>query len=120
MQSIVFSYLWLYIGLEIQEKLTRRQLVVENRMNEPKWMSQNKTIMDYAIQYVRAEGLKEEILASINQVGNYKRMLLPCELVGLSRNKTTKEMREKVARSCIKWKYKFDIVPKPSSKSYEI
>ena len=48
---------------EIQEKLSRRQLEVENRMNEPKWLIKNKTIIDYAIQYVKCKGLKKEILA---------------------------------------------------------
>ena len=78
---------------EIQEKLNRRQLKVENRMNEPKWFTINKTIMDYAIQYITSNGLKEEILAPINQVRIYKIMFLPCELVGFCGNKITKEMR---------------------------
>ena len=51
--------------------------------------------MDYAAQYVESVGLKEEIIVPINQVRIYKRMLLPCELVGFSGDKITKKMREK-------------------------
>ena len=47
-------------------------------------------------------------------------MFLPCELVGLSGDKMTKEMREKEATSCIEWKIDYEKVPKPSAKSYEI
>ena len=103
---------------EIQEKLVKRQLKIENKTNEPKWVSKNKTIMDYAIKHVKNKELKDEILAPINQVRIHKRMMIPCELVGFSGDKSTKEMREKEARSSVIWKFKFDVVPKPSNRSY--
>ena len=53
---------------KIPEKLKRRQLEVENWMNEPKWFTTNKMIMDCVIQYVRSKWLKEGILAPLNQV----------------------------------------------------
>ena len=74
---------------------------VKNKTNEPKWVSKNKTIIDYAIKYIKTNELKEEILAPINQVRIYKRMIIQCKLVGFSRDKLTKEMREKEARSCV-------------------
>jgi len=105
---------------EIQAKLDRRRLKIENRLNERTWISKNLTIMDYAIKYVDSQRLKEEILAPINQIRIHKRMLLPCELVGFNGESKTKEMREKELKSCVEWKFKYDEVPKPSAKSYEI
>ena len=57
---------------EIQEKLNRRQLEVENRMNKPKWFITNKMIMNYSIKYTKWKELKEEILALLNQIRIYK------------------------------------------------
>ena len=57
---------------EIQDKLERRRLRIDNRINEAKWISKNLTIMDYAIKYVDSQGLKEEILAPINQIRIHK------------------------------------------------
>ena len=45
---------------EIQVKLNRRSLKIDNRRNEPKWISKNMTIMDYVSQYIEVEGLKNE------------------------------------------------------------
>ena len=39
------------------------------------------------------------MLALLNQVRIHIRIFLPCELVGFSSNKITKEMRENEARS---------------------
>ena len=103
----------------MQYNLNRRQLKVENKTNESKWFSKNKTIMDYAIEHTKSNELKEELLAPLNQVRMHKRMLIPCELVGFSGDKMTKEMREKEARSCIEWKINFDVVPKPSKNHME-
>ena len=105
---------------EIQAKLDRRRLSMENRINEVKWISTNLTIMDYAIKYVDRQRLNENILAPINQIRIHKRMLLPCELVGFNGEKRTKEMREREMKSCVEWKFEYDKVPKPSAKSYEI
>ena len=77
-------------------------------------------MMDYAIKYIKSNELKEETLAPLNQVWIHKRILIPCELVGFSGNKITKVMREKEKRSCIEWKIKVDIAPKPSTKWYRI
>jgi len=38
---------------EIQEKITRRGLKIENRINEPKWFIRNKTIMDMVVKYIQ-------------------------------------------------------------------
>jgi len=105
---------------EIQVKLEKRQLTIHNRTNEPKWMSRNNTIMDYAVKYIEAERLQEKILAPINHVRLHKRMVLPCELVGFNGERTTKEMREHYSQSCVKWTMEFEKVPKPSKKSYQI
>ena len=58
---------------EIQVKLNRRNLKLENRRNEPKWILKNRTIMDYALKYMEIIGLESEIIAPINQVRLHKK-----------------------------------------------
>ena len=38
---------------EMQETLSRRELKFVNCVNERKWISQNKSIMDYAVMHVK-------------------------------------------------------------------
>ena len=103
---------------EIQMKLKCRQLEIVNRINEPRWVTANQTIMDFVREYVTQLKLNESIIAPINQVRIFKRMYLPCELIGLNGNRLTKEARDEDAKSVIEWKIKFDDVPRPSKKSF--
>ena len=56
----------------------------------------------------------------INQVLIYKKMHLPCELIGLNREYFTKEAREIENKSYIEQKIEFDEVPKSSKKSFKL
>ena len=60
------------------------------------------------------------IITPINQVRIYKRMHLPCELVGFCGSKETKGFRIDFERSDIQWKVEFLKVPRPSKKSFDI
>ena len=105
---------------EIQEMLNRRQLKVMNRANEPKWITKNKTIMDYVKMYVKMNQISELCIAPINQVRIQKKMYLPCELIGLNGKHVTKEAKETEHKSNVEWNIEFEEVPKPSKKSYEL
>ena len=101
---------------ETQDMLNRRQLEVINRSNEPRLITKNKTIMDYARTFVKTNKISELCVAPINQVRTRKKMCLPCELIGLNGKHVTKEAREIEAKSTVEWKVEFDEVPKPSKK----
>jgi len=103
---------------EIQQKLQKRNMELINRQNEPKWFTVNKTIMDYAQQYKHLKNLSEICLASMNQVRIFKKMYLPCELVGLKGDCLTKEARFNEEKSSIRWMINFEEVPKPTTKSF--
>jgi len=103
---------------EIQQKLQKRNMELINRQNEPKWFTVNKTIMDYAQQYVKQNQLSDISIASMNQVRIFKKMYLPCELIGLKGDCLTKEAKVNEEKSSIVWKIEFDEVPKPSKKSF--
>jgi hypothetical protein len=98
---------------EIKDKLTKRDLMLHNCVNERSWVSKNKTIMDYAVEYVTERELTKKTLQAINHVRLYKRMLLPCELIGFHGDQVTKEARDTLERSSILWKIQFDEVRKP-------
>ena len=98
---------------EIQHMLSNRKLSICNRTNERKWITANNSIMDYAIKYVKEKELTCEVAEAINHVRMYKKMILPCELVGFRGDKETKEAREVFELSTILWKVKFDEVRKP-------
>ena len=65
-------------------------------------ITKNKTVMDYAIDYVNERYLSEKILAPINHVRLYKEMILPCELVRMEGSCKTLEFRNTNDKSCIK------------------
>ena len=104
----------------MQERLSRRGLQLENRVNEPKWFTRNETIMDMVVKYVKELNLGYDIIAPINQVRISKRMTLPYELVGFKGDRKTKEARYDEEQSSVLWKIQFKKVPKPSKKSYEL
>ena len=75
--------------------------------------------MDYVRKYIEQNQISETNIAPMNQVRIFKRMYLPCELIGLSGKRLTKEAREIESKSSIKWMINFDEVPKPSKKSFQ-
>ena len=50
----------------------------------------------------------------------FKRMILPCELIGMSGRSKTFQFENVEAISCIKWRITFSTIPKPSKKTKEI
>lgn len=104
---------------EIQAKLERREIKLENRANEPKRFAVNKTIMEMAVEHAR-EIDDYEIAAPIDQVRIRKKMMLPHELVDFKGERKTKEAWHDEDASCVTWQNHFENVPKPSKKSYEI
>jgi len=76
--------------------------------------------MDYAISYVKERKLNPKIIAPINHVRQFKKMFLPCELVGLRGNVKTYQFTSLEASSCLKWNIAFPQMPRPSKKSFHI
>ena len=74
--------------------------------------------MDMIVKYVQEEKVEKEQISVLNQVRIYKKMILPCELIGFLGRRKTREAREEKEVSCVKWKCKFCDVPTPSKKSY--
>ena len=109
----------LTFGDETQEMISSRELKFINCVNERKWMSENKSIMDYAVSHVNQKEIGCEVIESINHVRMSKRMMLPCEIFGSKGDKVTKEAREVNATSSIMWNVKFDIVPLPHKRLVE-
>ena len=100
---------------EIRLILRSRQLEVINRVNETKWLTKNKTIMDFAVEYSN----QLNIVEAINHVRIYKKMILPCELLGFLGNKEMREMRHWEEPSSIRWKVGFEEVIKPHKRLVE-
>jgi len=105
---------------EIGETLIERKIEITNTNNRIKEITCNKTIMDFAKEYIEVTQQDIKWIATINHVRLYKKMILPCELVGMNGGKRTKEMKEWNTRSCIQWKINFPTIPKPSKKSIQI
>ena len=51
----------------------------------------NKSIIDYAILYVNKMNLTPKLVPPINHMRNYKKIYLPCELVGMTGRARTYE-----------------------------
>ena len=93
---------------EIRNTFQSRKINVINNDVKEFMITQNKTIMDYAVEYARCQDLKIHVLAPINHVRTSKRMHLPCELFGLNGRVQTKEYRNTNDKSTIVWNFKFD------------
>jgi len=45
--------------------------------------------MDYMAEYIKVKKLPNEIIALINQMRLYKKLYLPCELIGMNGDEKT-------------------------------
>ena len=95
--------------------LRSRQLEIVNRINDINIITKNKTIMDYAIEHSK----EIKTIEAINHVKIFKKIMLPCELVGFRGGKETKELREWSVQSSIKWNVDFEEVIKPHKRLAE-
>ena len=105
---------------KISSVMSSRSIKFDNNDFEECQITQNKIIMSYAVEYVKENNLKNEILAPINQVRLSKQLYLPCELVGLDGTTTTKAFNDIKEKSVIRWKFKFYKVPPTSNKTRSI
>ena len=105
---------------EIGWELQKRGIEIINNQETNQINTTNKTIMDYAQQYRLEKEESKLIIPPINQVRVYKRMYLPCELVGFCGSKETKGFRRNAECSEFQWNVEFARVPKPSKKSFNI
>ena len=105
---------------EIGRRLSERSIKLTNEKQTKYISSKNKTIMDFAVEYVKRQGMSTKVIAPLNHVRLFKQMIMPCELVGLSGTAETKAYRQFDCRSCLKWKIPFPKMPKPSKKSREL
>ena len=104
---------------EIQQKLEKCNLEFINRLNENELSTKNKTIMDYAVDYVKRVQ-RSGVIEAINHVRIYKKMILPCELVGFTGETETREFRNVLEESSVMWKVSFNIVLKPHKRIVEV
>ena len=58
--------------------LRSRNLNIINQFNENKWITKNKTIIDYILEYSN----QQKTIEAINYTRLCKRIILSCELVG--------------------------------------
>ena len=105
---------------EVQHMLSCRDLKIINRTNDNIWISKNESIMDYVVKYVKEKKYSYDVVEAINHVRLFKKMILPCELVGLKGDKETKEAREVCEKSSIIWKVQFEEVRKPHKRLIEV
>ena len=83
---------------------------------EVKFITSNKTNIDYITQYVEEEKLSTKIIPSINYIRMYKKMYLPCKLIGMNGRSETREMISPLEKSCIEWSFEFPKILIPSKK----
>ena len=65
----------------------------------------NKTLMQYAIEYVNSTNKKDEVLKHINYVRLKKRVLFPCEVIGANRKMTSECYMNIEQKSLIRWNF---------------
>lgn len=89
---------------KVNDELWHRQIRLET--SEVKEIqTKNKTVMQYAIEYVEVNGRNQNELQQINYVRLKKGVLIPCELVGAKGRTQTNCYREINEMSPIKWPF---------------
>jgi len=94
----------------------KRGIIVERQTIFLQGITENKTIMDYAVQYTDTLVVR----GCINQVCRYKKLLLPCELFGTTGRKRTSCYFQNEQVSPIHWKFMEDSFSKPSKRGFKI
>ena len=72
-----------------------------NTLNEKKYITKYKTIIDYATEYIKRENTVIGMIESINHIRIFKKILLPCELVGFKHEIETKELKNVFGESLV-------------------
>ena len=88
---------------EIGSRLLNRNIAVINAKQEMRISTKNKTIIDYAEECVGCKEKDKNALAPLNHVRLWKKMVLPCELIGLTGKKKTKAYQQVESKSSLKW-----------------
>ena len=104
---------------EIAQIMESRKMALVNIEVNKNFNTQNKTIMDLVHEYIKVGKLSKNLHAVSNQVRLFKKMNLPCELVGLLRNKETEACRNEEACSIFEWSIAHPKVPRLSRKSLD-
>ena len=79
----------------------------------------NDAIIDYVLMHCNELKLSNKEIKAMNQVRVFKKMHLPCDLVGFCGKRKMKTFREGMEKSVIKWKVDFIKVSKPTKKRLE-
>ena len=87
---------------EIKEIIRQRKIALYSDLSEEFKVTKNKSIMEYAYEYVVNEKKSTDTLKLINHVRLYKRVYLPCELLGQRGKEQTLAYRVNKAQSQIK------------------
>ena len=99
--------------------MRRRRIVFHSTMTDEFRITNNKSIMRYAREYVKDDNNKINTLKLINHVRLYKRVYLPCELLGQSGRDQTIAYRDKEAESQIKWTFYHHKIGRPLKKAFK-
>jgi len=83
-------------------------------------ITQNKTVMEYAIEYSKSNMNKIECLKLINHVRLYERVFLPCELLRDSGKEQTEAFRCNFKKSQIKWTFYHYSIDQLSKRAFKL
>jgi len=103
---------------EVNKVFSSREIRLHNEKN--KLIMTNKTLMEYAVQYISSMGRKEEELYQINFVRLKKQVYLPFELVGKNGRSPTTPYYNLEEISQVLWKFLQPITEEINNKQKRI
>ena len=84
-----------------------QNLEVVNLTSEMPLLMENKTIIEYAEQYIKEKNIDDAIFNQINHIRLYKEMIIPAELVRARGGERTNAYNELEKKSLLKQNLKF-------------
>ena len=87
--------------------LKNRKTTITDEKSIIRKVTVNKTIIDYAIDFIKLNRKPNRTFQMINHIRLFKQMLLQAELIQMNGRKRTFKQKNYFDKSWIKWKIKF-------------
>ena len=105
---------------EVKEIMSHRSIKLHDLKLKEFRITLNKTIIEYAREYVYSQVKNIEMLKLINHVRMFKQVFLPCKLVGKSRREYTEASIHDLKLSQLKWTFYHHCIKQPSCRALKV
>jgi len=105
---------------EVNDLLWIRKITIKNETKNHLFASTNKTIMEYALEYVKSINCDRDVIWNLNYVRMKKEIVFPFELLGLNGDRKTSCFQNIEEKGPVKWNIKKRLETKITNRQKEM